>query len=358
MNIKSLLLGSAAALAAVSGAHAADAIVAAEPEPMEYVRVCDAFGTGYFYIPGTETCLSISGYVRTQVEYNNSRSDDNDWGTYTRAYLTFAAKNDTEYGTLSSYINLEAHSGHTWDAADGGGVILDGAWIEIAGFKIGYFYNWWDDFGLAGETDETGGNLFNSIQYTYDAGSFQVGASVEDLDASSSNDLDDLYSADQGLNHNDDVGISGLVRGTFGGVDALLIASYDFDVEEAAFKARLTAAVGPGTFGIAGMYATDPNAYWNASEWSVVASYELKATDKFTITPAAQYFGNYGIARDVAGVPAGFSNDDAWKVGLTAGYQITDGLRTLATVNYTKVDGDDVGDDDTWSGFVRLQRDF
>ncbi|MDG3580708.1 porin, partial [Rhizobium sp. YJ-22] len=53
MNIKSLLLGSAAALAAVSGAQAADAIVAAEPEPMEYVRVCDAYGTGYFYIPGT-----------------------------------------------------------------------------------------------------------------------------------------------------------------------------------------------------------------------------------------------------------------------------------------------------------------
>ncbi|MBY5807028.1 porin, partial [Rhizobium ruizarguesonis] len=55
MNIKSLLLGSAAALAVVSGAQAADAIVAAEPEPVEYVRVCDAYGTGYFYIPGTET---------------------------------------------------------------------------------------------------------------------------------------------------------------------------------------------------------------------------------------------------------------------------------------------------------------
>ncbi|MBX4869589.1 porin, partial [Rhizobium leguminosarum] len=64
MNIKSLLLGSAAALAVVSGAQAADAIVAAEPEPVEYVRVCDAYGTGYFYIPGTETCLKIEGYIR------------------------------------------------------------------------------------------------------------------------------------------------------------------------------------------------------------------------------------------------------------------------------------------------------
>ncbi|KAB2715299.1 porin, partial [Brucella intermedia] len=64
MNIKSLLLGSAAALVAASGAQAADAIVAPEPEAVEYVRVCDAYGAGYFYIPGTETCLRIHGYVR------------------------------------------------------------------------------------------------------------------------------------------------------------------------------------------------------------------------------------------------------------------------------------------------------
>ena len=64
MNIKGLLLGTAAAFAVVSGAQAADAIVAAAPEPMEYVKVCDAFGAGYFYIPGTETCLKIGGLVR------------------------------------------------------------------------------------------------------------------------------------------------------------------------------------------------------------------------------------------------------------------------------------------------------
>ncbi len=36
-----------------------------EPEPVEYVRVCDAYGKGYFYIPGTETCMRLSGNVRT-----------------------------------------------------------------------------------------------------------------------------------------------------------------------------------------------------------------------------------------------------------------------------------------------------
>ncbi len=68
MNIKSLLLGSAAALVAVSGARAADAVeVVAEPEPMEYVRVCDTYGTGFYYIPGTETCLRVGGYVRYDI---------------------------------------------------------------------------------------------------------------------------------------------------------------------------------------------------------------------------------------------------------------------------------------------------
>ena len=67
MNIKSLLLGSAAAFVAVSGARAADAVVIAEPEPMEYVRICDTYGVGFYYIPGTETCLKLSGYIRYDI---------------------------------------------------------------------------------------------------------------------------------------------------------------------------------------------------------------------------------------------------------------------------------------------------
>ncbi len=39
---------------------------------MEYVRVCDAYGTGFFYIPGTETCLKINGYVEYQLVQNPS----------------------------------------------------------------------------------------------------------------------------------------------------------------------------------------------------------------------------------------------------------------------------------------------
>jgi hypothetical protein len=144
MNIKSLLIGSAAALAAVSGAQAADAIVAAEPEPMEYVRVCDAFGEGYFYIPGTETCLSIGGFVRFQVDFaENAVGNDAGYRAFSRAHLDINAKSDTEYGALVGSISLEGDS----DADDT--LAIDSAFIQFAGFQVGYFYNYWDT-GITG----------------------------------------------------------------------------------------------------------------------------------------------------------------------------------------------------------------
>ncbi|RYE75821.1 MAG: porin, partial [Hyphomicrobiales bacterium] len=67
MRIKTLLLSSAAVLSGAMSAQAADAVVMVEPEPAEYVRVCDVYGAGFFYIPGTETCLKVGGYVRARV---------------------------------------------------------------------------------------------------------------------------------------------------------------------------------------------------------------------------------------------------------------------------------------------------
>src|SRR6201988_3284495 len=63
--VKSLLLGSAAGLVAVAGAQAADLPVKAKP--VEYVKVCSLYGAGFYYIPGTDICMKIGGYVRYQV---------------------------------------------------------------------------------------------------------------------------------------------------------------------------------------------------------------------------------------------------------------------------------------------------
>ena len=39
---------------------------------MQYVKICDAYGAGFFYIPGTETCLRVGGLVLAEVAVSNA----------------------------------------------------------------------------------------------------------------------------------------------------------------------------------------------------------------------------------------------------------------------------------------------
>ena len=70
--VKSLILGSAAGLVAMSGAQAADLPVKAKA--VEYVRICSLYGAGFFYIPGTDTCIKLGGYLRVDTTFNGWRS--------------------------------------------------------------------------------------------------------------------------------------------------------------------------------------------------------------------------------------------------------------------------------------------
>jgi hypothetical protein len=343
MNIKMMLISSAAALSAISGAHAADAIVAAEPEAVEYVRVCDAYGTGYFYIPGTETCLKISGYIRVQVNGGPnavtggaSTSGTSDWDAVTRGQLQFTAKSDTEYGALTGVIVLQTNA----DNSSAQIAKLDSAYIDIAGFRAGLFYSWWDD-GLSGETDDIGSKvtLHNSFRYQYETDSFYAGISADELE-------DGYYAAGETPNN---IGIAFGIGGKAGAFTYQVIGGYDTDNEEGALRAMGTVAIGPGTLGLAGVYSSGPNSYYQAAEWAIAAEYAIKATDKLKITPGVQYYGNYGI------VAGDFNdNNDAWKVGLTVDYQIVDNFYAKATVNYLEPDQDN----DVTTGFFRLQRAF
>ena len=69
-----VLLGSAAALTTASIAQAAD-LPTRKAAPVEYVRVCDAYGSGFFYIPGTDTCLRVGGLVQAQMRIQPSSAN-------------------------------------------------------------------------------------------------------------------------------------------------------------------------------------------------------------------------------------------------------------------------------------------
>jgi len=367
MTIKSLLLGSAAALAVVSGAQAADAIVAAEPEAVEYVRVCDAYGTGYFYIPGTETCLKIEGYIRFQTDFSFGDVADNgggeDWSTRTRGQVAFSSKSDTEYGTLTGVIVLQSNfrpNGPANSQSVENGTVIDEAYIDIAGLRVGKFVNWWDN-DFSGETESINNNTnFNAIRYQYDAGDFWAGIAVEELtadietafvdtDGDGVPDTTVITDANGGNNVGIDVGIGGKV----GGFSWEVLGGYDIDREDGAVRGVIYADIGPGTFGLAGVWSSGPTDYYDNGEWAIAAQYAIKATDKFTITPAVQYTDNIQLDAD-----GDWDGGSEWRAGVTLDYQIVENLSTKVTVNYVNQDFDGAADVDGVTGFFRLQRSF
>ena len=77
--IKSILLGSAAGLVAVASAQAAD-LPTRKAAPVEYVRVCNVGGVTGWTLPGSDTCLKLSGYITGQFVGGNLSTEYN-YGT-------------------------------------------------------------------------------------------------------------------------------------------------------------------------------------------------------------------------------------------------------------------------------------
>ena len=103
----------------MGGAQAADLPVK-KAVPIEYVRVCTAYGAGFFYIPGTDTCLRISGRARAEYGYIGSDSrrvtGGGDLSGFTGlARFAFDARTQTGYGTLRAFLRMDmaSRTGHT-----------------------------------------------------------------------------------------------------------------------------------------------------------------------------------------------------------------------------------------------------
>src|SRR6201747_1482528 len=113
--VKSLILGSAAGLLAMSGAQAADLPVKAKA--VEYVRICSLYGAGFWYIPGTDTCMKIGGYLRVDTTFNGSIYDQPAWSgdlgqnnryrdyfaSRSRMAITVDTRTATEYGVVRTF---------------------------------------------------------------------------------------------------------------------------------------------------------------------------------------------------------------------------------------------------------------
>jgi hypothetical protein len=157
--IKSLLLGSAAGLVAVASAQAADLPTRKGPVAAEYVRICSITVAGApvvgFVLPGSDTCIKISGYITAQIEGGNlytghtmnyatgmqsinPTTTRDSIGYATRYNLTLDTVSNTAYGPLVGHGEYQFNAGGGFDnlqgGSDGG---LNEAYLTWAGLTAG-----------------------------------------------------------------------------------------------------------------------------------------------------------------------------------------------------------------------------
>src|SRR5262245_44471601 len=152
---KSLLLGSAAGLVAIAGAQGADLPLKAKP--VDYVKICSLYGVGFYYIPGTDMCIKIGGWVRAEYAYgdngnfawgwangnvNNRTTNNSTWRS--RGYITADARNQTEYGTVRGYLAVGLSTNNTGFDNAGNKFSANRAFIQWAGFTFGLSQSFYD----------------------------------------------------------------------------------------------------------------------------------------------------------------------------------------------------------------------
>ncbi len=158
-SMKSLFLGSAAGLVAVAGAQAADLPVKAKP--VQFMKICSLYGVGFYYIPGTDMCLKIGGWVRAEYAYGDNgnmtwgpfNANNNDRGTSNstwraRGYITADARNQTEYGTVRGYIAVGLSTSNVGTDSASNTFSANRAFIQWAGFTFGLAQSFFDFYSV------------------------------------------------------------------------------------------------------------------------------------------------------------------------------------------------------------------
>lgn len=166
MFTRSAVLGSAALFTMAGSGQAAD-LPSNKSAPVEFVRVCDAYGAGFYYIPGTDTCLKVGGRVRVDTWYTPAKNavsgrstgggtgtfissnavDQNGW--YARGIINMDARTQSAWGTVQTVFSLRlqaasglantppGYSGSVFAAGNANTTTIEAAYIRFAGFTAG-----------------------------------------------------------------------------------------------------------------------------------------------------------------------------------------------------------------------------
>lgn len=408
MKLKSLLFGSAAVIAAGTGAQAADLPTV---EPVEYVRICDAFGAQFYYIPGTDTCLRVGGYVRVDSRSvfgsNTSLSrfagtwsnglitalanpnDVNRWSTLARGHLILDARTQTDFGLVRSYIAYDMTvSGTTTTTSgiannpnySGTAAALDVAYIQISNdwgtYTAGHTGSNFDFYGGYGYGSQLGLNdptgSATQFAWTFAGGngfSFTVAAEDPSSMGRRRNGDDDYEGqqfpdgvanirVDQGwgsaqvmgaVRHIHDVTSNGIGFAVGGGVSLNMPGGWGVSAQGGYADGAVAYVIGdPGAIGD----FNGPSGSNTNQAWGVVAGLTGPLFNP-NLTAWVDGTFQHAVESDNG------DSYDFWALRVGAKYQPVSGIFMGPEFAYQNFDGDDAGEDwDVWGVMWRVQRDF
>jgi hypothetical protein len=142
------------------------------------VKICSLYGAGFYYIPGTDTCLKVGGWVRYETGWgyngsfttewfsnnvNNRTTAGNNWRV--KGVISFDAREQTAYGTLRSYAALGTSTNNVATGATEAvsGNYFNRWFIQWAGFTIGHATSFFDFYSI-------GGNQYGFVNASSDTG--------------------------------------------------------------------------------------------------------------------------------------------------------------------------------------------
>jgi len=387
--------------------------------PVDYVRTCPNApigGTGFFVIPGTETCLQISGYVRAEYRFAendefrggviaNQRTQD-DITFFARGSVAFDARTPTEYGTLRSFIRMSVDN--TNNASTVG---FNQAFIQFAGLTAGRITSFFDFFttnlitGTGGSSDDT----VEVLAYTATFGSgFSATVAVEDgrarrgtLGGGAVYGGQELPNLVANLNVSQAWGsaqLSGALQQIRHGVPNVTVDDEMGWAIAAGVNIRLPMIAAGDALWLQATYADGALGYVNApsagDDFAVpvndatLVGLNLETTKSWAIKGAFRHFWTPTIWQDIEAVYGQVEQDraaalvgnqavtvpqdyDWWQAGTRINWRPVSGLVFSADVVYTQIDVDrpyivntlavpvTVSDDASrWAGRIRIQRDF
>ncbi|MCG7394684.1 porin [Microvirga sp. ACRRW] len=399
--VKSLLLGSVAGLAAVAGAQAAD-LPAKKAAAVEYVRVCSTYGAGFFYIPGTDTCLRVAGRVRAEYRYAEPETRFNDTiGFRARGRIQLDSRTATAYGLLRTFVRFEmTRDTGVYNSVPGTVTTtpnVDQAFIQFGGLTAGRAMTFFDNgdidgqyFGTVRWSDQPNVNL---LAYTFSFGNgFSASLSLEEGRYASRSGLavgtqlagqrvPDVVANVKYTGTWGSVQLSGAVhqlRGlpfavtTVPGVVFEADTDYGFAVSaQANFNLPMLGA--GDAFWITGTYTDGAPAYAGFSS-AVEATYDIDGTNAdidnaraWSVSGGLRHFWTPEVRSNLFGSYGRIEYSDAfnladsreWRVGTNVLWTPVSNLTFGAEVLYANTDVSGVaGNSDSWEGRLRVQRDF